>query len=663
MSTPLRLLLIEDNEDDSLLILRELKRNGYEVDHERIETAGQLLDALKRRPWDIILCDYSLPHFNAPQALALVQSTGSDLPFIIVSGTIGEESAVESLKAGAHDFIIKGNPARLATAVQRELRDAKVRQEHRHRERELEAIASISMTLRKTNTLKEMLSELLDQALDLIYSKTGSIWLYDKTSNTVNLSIQRGWDNLNITTSLRPGEDIPGLVVKTGERIITREFHSDPRVLPVNRERIPKGIGGACIPLYSEDEVVGVIFINVSLPREISTGEVNMLNALAEIGGNAIHRMYLLEQTLKQVEQLKGLRTIDLAISSSLDLRISLRVVLEQITSQLKVDAASVLLIKPELNRLEFSAGRGFRTNRINTTSLGLDEGYAGRVALEKKLVQVNDLKKNSERFARPKLIEEEAFVSYIGVPLIAKGMVQGVLEIFNRSPLNVDNDWLTFLDALSRQTAIAVDNALLFENLQRSNFDLASAYNATIEGWSRALDMRDKETEGHSLRVTELTLKLARIIGMQEQHMINVKRGALLHDIGKMGVPDSILLKPGPLTEDEWSIMRRHPQNAFDLLAPISYLRQALDIPYSHHEKWDGTGYPRGLKGEEIPLSARVFALVDVWDALTNDRPYRTAWPAEKALDYIRENSGIYFDPQIVNAFMSRFADLFENK
>jgi putative nucleotidyltransferase with HDIG domain len=187
---------------------------------------------------------------------------------------------------------------------------------------------------------------------------------------------------------------------------------------------------------------------------------------------------------------------------------------------------------------------------------------------------------------------------------------------------------------------------------LQRSNLDLTLAYDATIEGWSRALDLRDKETEGHTQRVTEMTESLARTLGVEGETLLHVRRGALLHDIGKMGVPDAILLKPGPLTEEEWVIMRKHPTYAYEMLSPIAYLKPALDIPYCHHEKWDGTGYPRRLKGEEIPLSARAFAVVDVWDALRSDRPYRPRWPEEKVLEHIREQTGKHFDPHVVEAF-----------
>lgn len=187
---------------------------------------------------------------------------------------------------------------------------------------------------------------------------------------------------------------------------------------------------------------------------------------------------------------------------------------------------------------------------------------------------------------------------------------------------------------------------------LEEVNTKLLAAYEATIEGWSRAMDLRDKETEGHSQRVTTLTAQLAADFGMNNEQLLHIRRGALLHDIGKLGVPDSILHKSDKLTDEEWVIMRKHPQFAYDMLHSVEYLRPTLDILYCHHEKWDGTGYPRGLKGEEIPIAARIFAIVDVWDALRSDRPYRPAWKKEDALSYIREQSGKHFDPKVVELF-----------
>ncbi len=218
--------------------------------------------------------------------------------------------------------------------------------------------------------------------------------------------------------------------------------------------------------------------------------------------------------------------------------------------------------------------------------------------------------------------------------------------------------DWVNFLEVIAGQAAIAVDNAQLVQGLQRSNMELIFAYNATIEGWSQAMDLRDKETEGHTQRVTNMTLKLARTIGIREADIVHIQHGGLLHDIGKLGVPDNILLKPGELTPAEWEIMRQHPAFAFNMLAHIPYLKQSLDIPYCHHEKWDGSGYPQGLKGDQIPLSARIFAVADVWDAVTNDRPYRKAWSKEQTIEYIKEQSGSHFDPQIVDVFLKMISD-----
>lgn len=188
--------------------------------------------------------------------------------------------------------------------------------------------------------------------------------------------------------------------------------------------------------------------------------------------------------------------------------------------------------------------------------------------------------------------------------------------------------------------------------NLEEAHRQLIKAYDATIEGWSLAMDLRDKETEGHTQRVTDLTIELAKAMGMNDEKLVHVRRGALLHDIGKLGIPDNILLKTGALTDEEWSTMHMHPQFAHDMLHTIDYLLPAIAIPYCHHEKWDGSGYPQGLKGEEIPIEARLFSVVDVWDALTSDRPYRPAWDKQKALDYIKEKSGTQFDPAVVELF-----------
>jgi HD-GYP domain-containing protein (c-di-GMP phosphodiesterase class II) len=356
----------------------------------------------------------------------------------------------------------------------------------------------------------------------------------------------------------------------------------------------------------------------------------------------------------RQLHRLSALRSIDYAIASGLDLNLLLSILLDRVLETLRVDAAAVLLLDPRLNELKFSAGKGFRTNILQHTRLKTGQGYAGKVALDRRVINISDLTKNRTEFERSPLFPSEKFVAYYGVPLIAKGRVLGVLEIFHRSPLQPDEDWLDFLNIISGQTAIAIDSAIMFKELQKTNFELSMAYNATIDAWSRTLDLRDKDTEGHTRRVTDITLRFAALTGLKDSELIHVRRGATLHDIGKVAIPDEILFKPGPLDQGEWETMRQHPKYAVDLLSPIKYLEHAMEIPHWHHEKWDGTGYPDHLGGEEIPFSARLFALADVYDALTSDRPYRKAWSKQDTIQFIESQSGSHFDPRLVPEFLN---------
>jgi PAS domain S-box-containing protein/putative nucleotidyltransferase with HDIG domain len=222
------------------------------------------------------------------------------------------------------------------------------------------------------------------------------------------------------------------------------------------------------------------------------------------------------------------------------------------------------------------------------------------------------------------------------GVPMYGLGMIQDISE--------------------QRRAQEEIDR--LVEDLRHLNADLIRSYDATIQGLIRALDLRDSETEGHSERVAAMTVELARRMGVAEDTREHLRRGALLHDIGKVGIPDRILSKPEPLTSEEWIVMRRHPTYAYEMLRSIAFLEDALDIPLCHHEKWDGTGYPRGLAGEEIPFAARIFAITDVWDALASDRPYRPRWSRERVLAHVAGLSGSHFDPRVVEAFLAMLAD-----
>ena len=391
--------------------------------------------------------------------------------------------------------------------------------------------------------------------------------------------------------------------------------------------------------------------------NELSLVQGALAHANAELDRRVEKRTAELLKAKRQIEQqffrIQALRENDLAILGTTDMRVALRTIAEQAKTQLRVDLISILLFNSPLLVLEAAVVIGAHTPELQNARVHLGETLIGRSALERHTLAFPDLSATLAIPQEDKWAQIEKLQACYSVPLIAKGNVVGVLFLGNRTGLQPDQEWLDFLDTLAGQAAMAIDSIKAFEDLQRSNYELALAYNRTIEGWSHALDLRDRETKDHTSRVTETTIMLARMAGMSEMEIMHVKHGSLLHDIGKMGIPDSILLKENPLSDEQWGIMRKHPEYAYEMLFPIEYLRPALDIPYCHHEKWDGSGYPRGLKGEEIPLAARLFAVVDVWDALCSDRPYRKGWSEEKVREYIRLQAGTHFDPQAVDLFL----------
>jgi len=432
----------------------------------------------------------------------------------------------------------------------------------------------------------------------------------------------------------------------------------DPRMAAIREEMQQRGtVSMLILPLMVRGQVVGTLGLDAVERREFSSEEIDLAASAVASAAQALENAHLFSQSNQRLERLETLQAIDRVISASFDINMTTSMFLEQALTHLEVDAADVLLFNPIGQTLECIGRKGFRTSALQHTHLRLGQGLAGQVALQQEIKFVPDLQEEEEiLLASPDLSGEE-FVAYYGVPLVAKGALKGVLEILHRTPLSMDDEWLMFLKALAGQAAIAIDNAVMFADVQRSNLELGMAYDSTLEGWAKAVELKDMETEGHSRRVVDLTNQMASQMEISSKELVHIRRGALLHDIGKMGIPDSILQKPGPLTDEEWTIMRKHPVYAFEWLSSINFLLPALEIPYSHHEKWDGSGYPQGLKGEQIPLAARIFAIVDVWDALRSDRPYRKAWAEEKTTEYIREQSGKHFDPRVVEVFFQLIA------
>ncbi len=538
------------------------------------------------------------------------------------------------------------------------LENARLFQASQQRIRRLDALSAVSNYLNTTQLTPELLHKILFESLNAVDLKAG--WIFLKHKNHIKLAAQHGLAAAGgLQQMAQQGEwcscqqhlELTELETGVQQRECALLLETRPWMAGSPAKPLPWHYS---VAIRSESEVFGVLNLAGEPGHLLSPDDHAVLTSISHQLAVALERSRLFTVTERRLQQLQALHTIDTTITASFDLRVTLNVLLGQVITQLGVDAADILLVNQPTLTLEYMAGSGFVTGELyQAANVGLNDGYAGRAVLENRVVGFAAPEEDQDKGHAFPLLREEGFQAYYAAPLVTKGRAQGVLEVFSRQPLLPDQEWYDFFQALADLAAIAVDDARMISELQLAHFDLVQAYDSTLEGWVRALDLRDKETEGHSKRVTEKTIQLARRLGVGEEALVHIRRGALLHDIGKIAIPDRILQKPGPLNEDEWRVLRKHPVYAFELLYPIEYLRPALDIPYCHHERWDGTGYPRGLQGEQIPLAARIFAVVDVWDALCSDRPYRPAWPHEKVLEYLAKQAGTHFDPHILARFL----------
>jgi HD-GYP domain-containing protein (c-di-GMP phosphodiesterase class II) len=335
----------------------------------------------------------------------------------------------------------------------------------------------------------------------------------------------------------------------------------------------------------------------------------------------------------------------------NVDVRRVSSTILKHVIAQLGPNAASILVYDNDDSQvLKYAAGQGFRT--AGFVNSAINRSLVSQIVREGNRVHYADLMQAKTEWTQSQALLQEGFHGYVGIPLETSNQMVGVLELFHYGVFHLNTAWLVLAEEMCRHSAKSLGVAWRMKQLQNASVQSANMVDATIEGWARMLEMRDTEPQGHHERVADMTVGFARSLGVADSDLVNIRRGAMLHDVGKMGISDQVLLKPDTLTDDEWRIMHQHPIIAFEKLSPIDALVPALDIPYCHHENWDGSGYPRGLAGEKIPFAARLFSIVDTWDILRTDRPWRKAWPDERVITHIRERGGKSFDPQLADLF-----------
>lgn len=604
--------------------------------------------------------------YHSTWAIEVLNERG--LPIAMRDGVwSGETSVVDHMgkEIPVSELIVahkgaSGEPAYLSS-VMRDISDRK------RREREMMAIVSITNALRAASTHAEMLPIILDKTIQALKMDGVIVAIADTTIPHLFIELGRGeWSDV-ANTHLMSRESLTHHVMNTLDVYLSNDVNADSRFTKpaaLNRLR-----SVACAPLIAEKRAIGVMWIGRRAEGgEINSNELLLLDAITNIAANAIHRATLYEQTQLRAEQFAAVNALGRAMAETFDLQRIYSKLYESITRLLPYIGSVFISLydaNAQIITCVYAMVDGQPLSASNLPPLPLDEPGAGtqsEAIHTRHPIIVNNL---SSRLTYLKKYErvshsETASRSDIYAPMIVQGKIIGLIQVQSYVTDRFRQEDADLLSLVANTAAIAIENARLFaetakmfDRLQRSNAELTLAYDTTLEGWSRALDLRDQETVGHTIRVTELTLMFARRLGISDDDLVHIRRGAILHDIGKIGVPDNILLKPGPLTPEESAIMQRHPVYAYEFLATVPFLRLALDIPYCHHEYYDGNGYPRGLKGDEIPLAARVFSVVDHWDALVNDRPYRKAWDKARVRDYLLENSNKIFDPQMVQAFL----------
>ena len=579
MGDSIHVLLVEDEPAHAELVRRAFEERGGEAILSIVSSLSEARAYLtSNHPPKLIIADWRLPDGDGMDLL-VVDREHMVAPIVLMTSHGNERIAVEAMKAGALDYVVKSEEtlADMPHIVERAIREWNYELEREH----------MQAALREREAMFRLLAE----------NSTDVISRHDAEGKTLYIS-----PACRTLVGYEPNE----LVGHSTFEFIHPEDLSEP-VSALNLLHSQDTVTNVSYRVQRKDG--SLVWFETSF-RALRDPQSNVISEIHAASRDITARRKAEDELRANEDRFRSLvqNSYEIIIVLSADSKIiyespSTTRILGYIPGRLLGQTPNFLVHPDDLAMVE---------NSIS----GLLEKYQYVNTIEFRVRHAND-----------SWIYLEAF----GTNLLDNPGVNGIV--------------VTLRDISERKRSEVA--------LQSAHIDLVQAYEATIEGWSRALDLRDHETEGHTQRVAEMTVKLARAIGIPESEWIHIRRGALLHDIGKMAIPDEILLKPDKLTEAEWVEMRRHPQYAYEMLHPIAYLRPALDIPYYHHEKWNGAGYPQHLKGEAIPLSARLFAVVDVFDALCSDRPYRKACNRSEVLAYFNEQIGEHFDPQIVKIFL----------
>jgi HD-GYP domain-containing protein (c-di-GMP phosphodiesterase class II) len=501
--------------------------------------------------------------------------------------------------------------------------------------------------------LPEMLELFMDVTLRTTGTDAGSIMLLDADARELSFEVVRGPRSEGLKNiRVKVGEGIAGWVAKAGQSVLSEDVSKDHRFTGSVAKQIkviPHSI--LCVPLKGKARILGVLeVITRNLKKPFSYDDLSAMESLAGQIGMVLENAELFSSHDEEIRRLEALTSASGVVNSTLDLKVLLKLLMELAAKTLHAEASSILMVDEHSGDLVFEVAVGEKSDQVKEIRVPKGAGIAGAVAESGKPLLIPDASKD-ERFFR-KADEKTSFVTrnVIAVPLVARGKCIGVMEVLNRlGGGTFSHDDMELLQALGHQSAIALQNAQLFENLQES-------FLSTVRSLAQAVDAKDSYTAGHSSRVTQYSVLIAEELKCSDDEIRNLRMSGLLHDVGKIGIRDSVLSKPGQLDDEEFAVMKSHPSVGAGILKPVRQLKEVIPGVLNHHERFDGRGYPGGLKGEEIPLAGRIIGVADAFDAMTSDRVYRPRLSDEVALAELKKHSGTQFDSRIVKAFLSAY-------
>ncbi len=514
----------------------------------------------------------------------------------------------------------------------------------------LTLLLELGQVFHSTLELDPLLASVLKTMQSAVRSEGGSIWMLNDARKLLTCTHAIG-----ISAKDEPGETLPAddfnAFYRANQGDAAR-FDLNDAVTDVTQYLSPwvrRNTRNLIVaPLDARGNVLGgVVMVNKIDAPTFTDDECQLLDALASHAAIAIQNAQFYEQQQRTTERQQLLDQISRYFQQTLDIDVLIPRIFKEINSTIQAEGQSIWLLDPDGATVTCRSATGIGVNNVINLTVPVDRSIVGSTILTQEPLLIEDAQADARLNRRADAKTGLITRTLMSVPMVREGKSIGALQAVNkRGGALFNKDDLSLFTSIASSAALAIENARLYQELQAS-------YDLTLNALTAALDLRDRETEGHSRRVVEYTVRLAHEIGLDDESIGHIRRGALLHDVGKIGVPDRVLLKPGPLDADERKEIEKHPQNGYETLLGIAYLEEAIQIVLAHHEKWNGAGYPLGLKEDATPLGARLFAVADVYDALTSDRPYRKAKPYEAARQIIVEDSGKHFDPQVVAAFL----------